>query len=118
MPCTYDGPFDIRDNDRVRDLNKEVKKLSAMLCAVLTVVEAERGGGLLSSGFFPSIDYKEAGVSKVEMIKWWRDHKAADIARRAREAEAARLKELAKNARNKILNTLTAEELEVLKIKL
>lgn len=54
------------------------RKIEAMLCMVLT--------SLQSSGAFQeyleSFDYKEAGVSRDELEKWWKQHQREDELRR------------------------------------
>lgn len=108
MPCS-DGGY----NDEVRVSRESVtehKMLEASMCGLLTQLEKE---GCLAL-WLERVDWAEAGVKRKTLETWWRRHKAQDESRRAREAAEKRKAELKKIA----IGKLTAEELEVLGIRL
>lgn len=108
MPCS-DGGWS--DDVRVsRETVQEHNMLEASMCGLLTLLEKEGGIGQWLSG----VDWKEAGVKRKTLEMWWKKHKEEDEKRRAKEAAEKRKEELRKTA----LGKLTAEELEVLGIRL
>jgi hypothetical protein len=106
MPCRTDD-WDTPAKETRNGLT--IDQLEAALCGILTVLEKEeRIFGL------DDVDWDEAGVSRKAVDTWWKRHKKEDKTRRAHEEAAKRKNELKKIA----LGKLTAEELEVLGIKL
>lgn len=84
MPC-YSG-----DEDRGRGyyddyLNerREREQRDAMLCAVLSALSPEALEAVLYT-----VDWKEAGVKKGQLLTWWEKHKVLDEERRVRERKA------------------------------
>lgn len=106
MPCRTDD-WDIPAKETRNGLT--IDRLEAALCGILTVLEKEERIFSLDD-----VDWDEAGISRKAVDTWWKRHKKEDKARRAREEAAKRKNELKKIA----LGKLTAEELEVLGIKL
>ena len=102
MPCTDGGPTMV-------ELEK-LQKVEAMLCAVLNVLENEYHLPILKD-VSDKIDYKEAGISKKELTRWYEDHKEQDRERRKRQVESQKQQDLFEQAKSK----LTQEELQVLK---
>ena len=98
MACTDGGPSYEQIQTR--------RRISAALCAVLTVLE--ENGGLDS--VFNLADWEEAGFPEEWLRGWWADHKAQDERRRKREALDRARKAKADRARAK----LTPEEREAL----
>ena len=90
MPCRdyYSPP--------VVDRNSEL--LKAGMCALLGHLESV--GSLRQ--VLDACDWKEAGVTKKEMMTWWKRHKQADKARREREQVKTRMQELRKSAITKL----------------
>lgn len=80
------------------------RKMPSVLCAVV------RKFGLEAIN---SIDWKEAGVSKGDFLRWWNEHERKDTARREREAE----RELADAERKAAVSKLNAAERILLGIK-
>ena len=106
MPCRtndWDTPAKETRNGLTID------KLEAALCGILTVLEKEERIFSLDD-----VDWDEAGVSRKAVDTWWKRHKKEDESRRVREEATKRKNELRKVA----LGKLSAEELEVLGIKL
>jgi len=101
MPCLMDP--NEKEEVRSRKL-KEAKKVEAILCGVLTIIE----GG--SENIWHRLNYEEMGVSRVEAEKWWDDHKAKDKARREREEQEAKKEESRKSG----IAKLTIAELSAL----
>lgn len=105
MPCR-----DWTVEDRYSEISKELSKVSASLCAVLTVLE---GDDAAFSAILKKIDWKEAGITKREFLMWWEDHKEQDKIRRARVAKELREIKIRKDA----LAKLTPEERKILGVK-
>ncbi len=111
MPCS-DGGWS--DEVRVsRDDVAEHNMLEASMCGMLTALETKLGVDELNK-VLDLVDWEEAGVKRRTLGLWWKKHKEKDEKRRAREAAEKRKEEL----RTVALGKLTAEELEVLGIKL
>lgn len=127
MPCiVHETPDEIAENARraqdkitgplhsqIQNLTRKLAERDAMLCAVLTVFEEGRltftddrddqfAFGLYD--LYHEVDWEEAGVSKSDMVEWWKDHKEQDAKRQAQEAAklAAR--------RKRALEKLTSKE--------
>lgn len=100
MPC---GSF---DDDRVSEMGKELVRLEAMLCAVLTAAEKIP----VFDSLLEAVDWEEAGIQKRTLLAWWRRHKKEDRARKRREKWEKKRKRVAKRA----LSKLTLEEQEAL----
>lgn len=98
MPCTVQeygsGP------------SREDLEIRASWCAILTVLE---NSGMLES-VLTACDWKEAGVTKAEVLKWWAEHKEQDRKRRAWERADRKKREVKKQA----LAKLTPEERKAL----
>jgi hypothetical protein len=108
MPCR-----DLSENDdlRIEPAHfKELQMCKASLCAVLSQLECDAN----LPDFFKRIDWKEAGIKRTELEKWWREHKAADLERRGREARAKE----EKRQRAAALRKLTFKERRLLNIKI
>ena len=110
MPCR-DGGYDAPTKETRNGLT--IGQLEAALCGIFTVLEA-RGDGMNIDPWLSLVDWEEAGVSRKSVEAWWKRHKKEDEARRVREEATKRKNELRKVA----LGKLSAEELEVLGIKL
>jgi hypothetical protein len=86
MPC-YDernSPSYIEDNT-VKPLRRELSRVSAMLCGILTILEKNPQW---QQSMFERIDYKEMGLTKGDILAWHHTHKEEDRARQRREREA------------------------------
>ena len=106
MPCRdWDVPH---SGSTVVDKGAAVAK--AGLCAVLTVLESDDAA---FADMLKKINWKEAGITKREMLLWWESHKEQDARRRERMAEQLREIKIRKDA----LAKLTPEEKKVLGIK-
>ena len=110
MPCYDDRGRDdwkalLDEAEELRKVANKADKLAGMLCMVLTTLEEENELGHFKELF----DYKGSGITREELMVWWREHKAEDCVRRERErVEAKRQAALAK---------LTPEECELLGVK-
>lgn len=76
MPC-YDGR---EDEDNARNY-----KLVAALCGIMRVLENRVGYG----DPLVHVNWKEVGVTREFVEKWWKEHKRQDADRRRREKEYA-----------------------------
>ena len=94
-------------------LKKQISFAESALCQVLAALKhvdslvetiAPKQGD-----FYDWINFKEAGITKTQLVKWHKDHKALDDKHR----EAERKEKLRKIA----LDKLSAEERELLGIK-
>lgn len=87
MPC-YDGGPSTPQPRLYHGLTAE--QLEATLCAVFTTLtEIDFGGSEMNvAEVLNNTDWKEAGVNRAEVAKWWKLHQAADKARKQREADA------------------------------
>jgi|SanBayMetagenome_1026888.scaffolds.fasta_scaffold63463_2 hypothetical protein len=106
MPCRDDMAEDMWR----REAAEKAAMVEASLCAVITLLEKDPAGFAL---MLKQIDWKEAGVSKREFMRWWEDHKEIDAARRVREAKEKAKKKL----RDGALAKLTPEEKKILGVK-
>jgi hypothetical protein len=109
MPCRSDG-WDAPSVPRSHGMS--MADFEAAMCGVFTAAESGAVTGGLA-GILDVIDWDEAGVKRKTVEKWWKEHKAADERRRAREAAEKRKAELRKIA----IGKLSPEELEILGIK-
>jgi len=105
MPCR---DWTVEDEWRMKGA-KEMSMLRASLCAVLTKMETNMPKKTFGQ-WMDAIDWKEAGVTKRELMTWWEEHKAADSRRRVREAKEAAEKKI----RDEALAKLTPEEKKIL----
>jgi hypothetical protein len=67
MPCYVEGPS-------IRDVEREAKKLSAMLCGIVAVLS--RAGEL--DNVLNAVDWTESGVTWAEFQAWRADHAMKD----------------------------------------
>lgn len=99
MPC-----YDSRSDYFIREIQIENPKIAAALCALLSV-----GGTTL----LDKVDWREAGIDRDYVEGWWKNHKAKDAARKAREAEVRHTNKLKATA----IGKLTIEEQRVLGLR-
>lgn len=105
MPC-----YDSRADDYAREVSP---KIEAALCGVMHALE--RGGGTQTlHGVLMQVDWKEAGVTRDWLVKWWKEHKEEDERRREREREARRQKQVKQSALIKAQKHLSYEEQKAL----
>lgn len=91
MPCNdgYGPGHTVEYVEREHD-----GKMAARLCAVLSVLEHNKS----LDHILNQVNWREAGVSKAGLERWWNDHKLMDQQRKARERnerERQRTKEAA-----------------------
>ena len=106
MPCNDGGiPFPPTREDILNT------KTGAMLCAIVHVLIDQSG---TEKEFFAwldsSIDWKEAGISLVDIKDWWRYHKARDRERKENEQLAKKQKD----QYQKTIASLTPKQRKVL----
>ena len=116
MPCR--DYYDDHPEDYFRDvtepaLKRQISFAESALCAALTALEhvdslvetvAPKQGD-----FYDWLNFKEAGITKAQLVKWHKEHKKLDALHREQE----RLKKLKESA----LAKLTDEERKVLGVK-
>ena len=102
MPC-----HDYRDDDCTVNsaLEEKISFLEAALCATLEAFELETGMSVLDW-----IDYKEAGITRNQLDRWWKLHQNLDKNRK--EEEKKRTEKLIKQA----LGKLSKEEKKALNL--
>lgn len=101
MPCTDGGaPY---PPSREEILDEMVP--TAALCAFIQALPVPALQKLLER-----IDWKEAGITRDELMEWWRNHQRRDAERKAAAAELNERDRIRKKARSK----LTKEELTIL----
>jgi hypothetical protein len=116
MPCRdfYDDHPSAYYESEVSGLRRQVSFAESVLCQTLAALEKAVGNPL------DLIDYREAGVTRSELEKWWKNHKALDAKHRAEEAakkkEAAEKRAKAKK-RKELLAKMSDEEKEILGLK-
>ena len=119
MPCRdyYDDHPSAYYESEVRGLQKQVSFAESALCQTLAALERTV---LIGVDPLDLINYKEAGITRTELEKWWTNHKALDAKHRAEEAakkkEAAAKKAKAKK-KKELLAKMTDEEKEILGLK-
>lgn len=99
MPCRDESYY-----DEVERLNQLLLKCGAMLGAVLKALD-EYFDAILSS-----IDFKEEGFTKEELLAWWKNYLKQEAKRRKREAD----KKQAAKKRAAALKKLTPAERKLL----
>jgi hypothetical protein len=117
MPC-----YDSRDDASIQQeefhiLKKRVAWLEAALCMLSKKMYDDSNtyeNASYGLEFYDMLMYKEAGISKESFVTWWKDHKKADFIRRTKELEQKKTEA----AKQKLLATLSEEELRLLKIKI
>ena len=105
MPCSDGGyPYETPQPRKYNGLTAE--QLEAALCAVFSTIETVDFEGLKVADVLNNADWKEAGVTRAAVAAWWKQHKAADRARKASEerqrAEAERQSMLKASGLNKL----------------
>lgn len=105
MPCR--GESDDYPRIDPEDL-KKLRNIEAILCGILTLLEQNATARF--NFVLNNLDYKEIGVSRQWLEKWWTIHKRHDAERRAREAADAERKKL----RAKGLKKLSPKERKAL----
>lgn len=78
MPCR-----DYTDSEVISDQSEEIRKLRAMLCGVLTVLENHGALPMVLASY----DGKKSGVGVHVVREWWENHKKEDK-RRLNEEQA------------------------------
>lgn len=78
MPCTQTGSL---EGDHALALEEQLSEVSAMLCAVLTVLEEIE----VLKTILGSIDTKQSGVTPRRIKGWWSRHKKEDRKRLKKE---------------------------------
>lgn len=113
MPCiTHETPAERAEAERryqerltgplykeIDTLKAELAERDAMLCAVLSIYNADGRAAV-----YAEINWAEAGVVQADIEAWWAGHQKKDKERRAREAAELEAK------RAKVLKKLTMEE--------
>lgn len=120
MPCSDGGNQGRRDWERfeAEGQNKRIKFLDASLCAALTTLENDLHEYEHEVGvtIFDDFDFKESGITKKQLSRWWEEHKMLDCARKLEEGKAAFKKAAKKIARKEALEKLTPEDIKALGI--
>lgn len=104
MPCRTDGYEKNYERSRIARLNS---KLEATLCGIMTANEEDEGADILDH-----VDWKEAGVKREWVEKWWVKHQEKDRKRKERKAK----RKAAKAKRREALEKLTPEERQLLNL--
>jgi len=109
MPCR--DPW--MDDEIAREEDRKCEMFEATLCGIFTYFEdrppvSDPPRNIVH--LFEKLDFEEMGVSRREVIKWWKEHRAIDEERRKREAEETRKVQI----RNQALARLSLEEREAL----
>lgn len=115
MPCRdyYDDhPQEYFRDVRESELKKRIAFAESALCQTLAALEkATLGNDTVQADPLDYIDYKEAGITRGELEKWWTEHKKRDAkVRKMRQAANAKAEEEAK-LRDAAMAKLTAEEI-------
>ncbi len=116
MPCRdyYDDHPDQYFKDVTEPaLKKQIAFAESALCQVLAAVEHLHGlvepDSPKKRDFYDWVNYKEAGITKAELIKWHKQHRKLD----AQHREQERIKKLRETAMAK----LSEEERKALGVK-
>jgi len=80
MPCNDGGMFR-SDEDQARGLITTARDFEAVLCGILSaMITTDEVKYWLNE-----VDWKEVGVSRKRVEKWWKEHQKEDAERRKRE---------------------------------
>jgi hypothetical protein len=112
MPCRdyYDDHPEAYFKDiKEPALKKQIAFAESALCQTLAALEIAHTDMASPAEFYDLINFKEAGITKVELKKWHKEHKVLDAKHRKEESE--------KNLRATALAKLTAEERKALGVK-
>lgn len=107
MPCGDEWP---EPNYEAQNLREQVRFLEASLCSVLSVLEGKKGLVRNTEELLSKVDYKEAGISRKELERWWAQHKEADRRRREREARQLAEKQRVQGLRSAAMAKSTEEK--------
>lgn len=108
MPC-----YDPRDSEYEAAQRRETAWLKAALCAIMTQLEKNEPSSNSLEQFYNDINWKEAGVSRKWLAKWWAEHMRQDAERREHEAKVAEKAQRVKHLKEKL--NLTDEEWKILR---
>jgi arsenate reductase-like glutaredoxin family protein len=113
MPCRdyYDDHPEAYFKDiKEPALKKQIAFAESALCQTLAALQRATG---LTNNVYDAIDFKEAGITKQELVKWHKEHMVLDAAHRAEEKAKKEKAALKKSA----LKKLTPEERNALGVK-
>jgi hypothetical protein len=99
----------------VEDLHRERNnryRIEAMLCAALTFLESKKQ----FDAFLKATDWKEAGISRKRLLRWWEEHQEQDRLRRIREAKERKEQEKKDRLKLRAYEKLTPAEREALNL--
>jgi hypothetical protein len=121
MPCRdfYDDhPEEYFKKFTAPAMKKQISFAESALCQTLAALEiahkAAAANGMNGKGdVYDRIDFEAAGITKTELVKWYKEHKALD-AKHRKEAEAKRKQD---NLRDTALAKLTPAERKALGVK-
>ncbi len=119
MPCRDGGPTPaeaIASNNAVQADMKKRAMVEAIACALMRNLLSKK---LNASDATDMLDLKVAGVSKNEVLAWWKEHQKKDEEREKRELDRKLRKELAladKKYQESGLKKLTEREKKALKL--
>lgn len=112
-PASFYGPALANKDAEIRRLKDQVSFAESALCETLRALEhvdsLVETVGPKTGDWYDWINFKEAGITKQELVKWHKRHKEID----AKYREQERLKKVREDA----LAKLSAEERKVLGIK-
>jgi O-methyltransferase involved in polyketide biosynthesis len=116
MPCRdfYDDHPEAYFKDiKEPALKKQISFAESALCQTLAALQRAHNGLNGQGDIYDRIDFEAAGITKAELVKWHKEHKALDAKHRAAE-KAKQNKEALKKA---ALAKLTAAERNALGVK-
>ena len=117
MPCSDGGPSweQVKAEERkVKEEFERKKNIEATLCGAFSLLSKLK----LKGNFIDLLDYKEMGVSKEWVSKWWKEHQEEDRQRIAREQAERKSREdrlRRQHEAEKLKNSLTPEQKRLLK---
>jgi len=83
MPCYDPDAGSARQYARIAELQDDLNKVEAMLCAIIDVLHKHK----IIGPIVEEINAKEAGITANDIAIWWRDHKVKDAMRKRKEEE-------------------------------
>lgn len=116
MPCYDPGPTPselIAEAKKAKAVRDEHLMLEAALCGIFTLAEKT----CILQYLMDQLDYDEMGVSKDEVLNWWKKHKKKDEKRKREEEKKLALqkeKERLEELKSVALNKLSKDERKAL----
>lgn len=101
MPCLGPTPAEWDAERRRNGTLAGENEFEAVLCGILSTIRLRDGDDELGK-WLDCVNWKEVGVPRKRVEKWWKEHQAADEERRATELREANKNKVKRDALAKL----------------